>query len=187
MIDQIDESEIELRRCLNSFHVDFFLYKLSAAKYARFFSILTSSTSRMDELLADTRCARAFDACVLLCAEKAHKAASDNVATMKTCLTSLGDYFLDNMDSILATTKNGIFAMRSFLKVLGRKDQADVAAAAGGGSNQRMGGKKPPVFSMKTYDYKVLPDEWNMNEYLNKFYKKLKDKNMLGSRRFRTF
>ena len=138
-------------------------------------SILTSSPERIDELLGDSRSARAYDACVLLMGEKA----TINDTDLKSCLTRLGDYFVENFDSILDSSKSGIFAMRSFLKAIGKKDLVESSTNSNSGQK---GGKRAAkeVFSMKNYDFKVVPDEWNMKEYLKKFYKKIKDKNVLG-------
>ena len=133
---------------------------------------MTSSPERIDELLADSRCARVYDACLLLAGEKVKN--QTNSEDLKSCVSRLGDYFVDNFDSVLPASKSGIFGMRSFLKVIGQKDLVDINQGnTTTNSNKSHKGGKKQTFSMKNYEYKTLPDDWNMSEYLKKFYKKI--------------
>lgn len=190
VIDQISENDVELKRCLTCYHIDYFLYKLDSDKFARLFELLTTSTGeseRIRELLADNRSARAYDACILLSGEKAKKSTSPTTSELlKTCLTTLADFFLAHLDDILET-QTGVFALRSFVKVIGQVDPIEAAAAAAAASSVAGGGNQKPKragaklkFSMKTYEFKCLPQEWQFNEYLKKLVKKIKDKNILG-------
>lgn len=190
MIDQISESDVELKRCLTSYHVDYFLYKLEAEKFVTFFSLLAvSSNDRVRELLTDSRSARAYDACLLVSGEKAAKLTSKSNTNacnkLKECLTCMGEYFVTNFDEIL-DTQMGIFAMRSFLKIIGKFDPLEAVASVAGsnssGQQKNNNKRADKTFSMKTYEYKCLPDDWQLQEYLKKFYKLVKDKNILGKK-----
>lgn len=179
VIDQIGESEIELKRCLTSYHIDFFLYRVSLDKFVSVFSLLVNSSDRIRELLSDSRSARAYDACLLLSGEKLKSVTADSstAESLKSCLTTLADYFLLNFDEIL-DTQIGIFAMRSFLKVIGKSDPIESSSQQHGSNGQKTA--KRNEFSLRSYDFRTLPLEWNLHEYLKKFYKKIKDKNTLG-------
>lgn len=138
------------------------------------FSLLTSTHEKIAHLLADNKSARAFDACILLSGEKSRNCDPENKADLAACFSRLGDYFIDNFDSIIDTVLEGIFAMRSFLKVVGKIDLVEATTT----SNNKT--TKKAEFSLKNYELKVMPEDWNFGEYIKKFYKKIKDKNMLG-------
>jgi hypothetical protein len=178
----VSESEKELKRCLNSFHIDYFLYKIGLEQFVSFLSLLTNSPERIQQVLADTKTSRAFDAFLILASDKLKPSSNEaSIERLKDCLNKLGDYFVENFDSIL-DNQSGIFAMRSFLKVIGGPDllEQNVHSTNNNQSNKKRKGVNE--FRLKNLEIKVLPNEWELDTYIKKFYKNIKDKNILGRR-----
>lgn len=193
VLQQIADDETELKRCLTSYHVDFFLFKIDLEKFVQFFDLITNDKSKVDQLLRDQKISRAYDACLLLTGEKLKSAHDKNnsqttVNKLNGCLTQLGDYFVENLESILES-HNGIYALRSFLRIIGEPDLLDNSTGIEDNNNNNNNGKFSSnksnakrfanQFSLKHIQIRMLPEEWDMKKYVKKFYKLVKDKNVL--------
>ena len=173
---------MELKKCLNSFHIDYFVYKSNLSNFASLFSLITLTPERLSELVNDRRISRAYEACLILAGEKITFAKSTSpedtadLEKLKQSLTNLAEYLLENFQSILET-ENGVFALRSFLRIVGQPDQLETAAANETRSNTKNKFKKE--FNVKNLSVKLVPDEWKLSKYIKKFVTCLSDINML--------
>ena len=113
IIEEITESQVELVKCLNSFHMDFFIYNSDLESFLKIFKLLTINNENLEEHISDRRISRAYEACLTCIGEKFIKntATEDQVACAKECLKALGNFLAKNFDSIL-DTENGIFRLR---------------------------------------------------------------------------
>ncbi len=187
IIDQISESDVELKKCLNCFHIDYFIYKSNLINFVNLFELITSSTEKLNEFLNDRRISRAYEACLLLMGDKIAntqnsglEANADALKKLKKSLASLADYLAENFQTILET-ENGIFALRAFLRIIGEPDDLEVAANAV--NDQRSAKRFKNEFNVKNLPVKLVPTEWKLNKYLKKFSKFLSDINVLGKKR----
>ncbi|RNA19736.1 nucleolar 9 [Brachionus plicatilis] len=171
ILDQISEEDGELKKCIYSYHIDYFLYKSSLENFTKFFSILTSDSGRLEHLLADTRTSRAYEACLMLIGNKTKT--SSHEESLKKCMLNLGDYFVSNLENILET-HNGIFSLRSFLRVIG---SPDILEAVSNETNKKK--HRNQEFNIKNVCVKIVPQDWNLDVYIKKFSKSLKEMNLL--------
>ena len=179
VIEQIAESEIELKKCLNSFHIDYFVYKSTLKNFVNLFELMTNEPKRLSEFLNDRRISRAYEACLIVVGDKvATQAAADELhwKRVKKSLTNLADYLAENFQTILET-ENGVFAVRSFLRVVGEIDELEEPAAS---SDARSSKKHQHEFNVKKLPVKLVPPEWKLNKYIKKFAKCLSEINVLG-------
>lgn len=163
---------------MNSFHIDFFIYKSTLDNFISLFDLLTNDSARLNELLSDSRTSRAYEACLLVIGGKI-KDSNDQAKLdkLKQALKNLGDYFVENFENIIET-QNGIFAMRAFLRIIGKPDvleQPQPAEAAG-----KKYFKKPREFNIKNVEVKLVPDDWKTDKFIKKIAKFIKEINPLG-------
>jgi hypothetical protein len=186
IIEQISENENELKKCMNSYHIDYFIYKSSLENFVRLFELLTFDSNKLNDYLSDSRVSRAYEACLALIGEKialAKKVSTneDNLDKLKSLLSNLGNYLVENFESIIET-HNGVFALRYFLRVIGDEDvveQTTTNLSNTNKSNKKFQNKQSE-FNIKNVQVKQIPKEWKLNKYLKKFSKKLDDLNILG-------
>ena len=174
VLDQIREDDSELKKCLYSYHIDYFLYISSLENFSNFFSILTHDSERLDQLLADTRTSRAYEACLMLIGNKIKLSdKAEQIDLLKSCMINLGDYFVSNLDTILES-HNGIFSLRAFLRVIGNLDILEIVPNE---TNKKK--NKNQEFNIKNVCVKTVPLDWNLQVYIKKFSKFLKEMNIL--------
>ncbi|CAF0712043.1 unnamed protein product [Brachionus calyciflorus] len=179
ILDQITEDDKELTKCLYSYHIDYFIYKSTLERFTQLFELLTSNSERLKELLNDTRTSRAYEACLLIIGGKV-KGSNDveKFETLKNCMCNLGDYFVSNLEDILES-HNGIFALRSFLRVIGKPDVLEAQPNEGNTNKKFNKFRRNQEFSIKDVEVKLVPEDWKLNVYIKKFSKSLKDMNLL--------
>ena len=120
---------MELKKCLNSFHIDYFVYKSGLSHFASLFEIMTSPLERLTECLNDRRMSRAYEACLILIGDKIDMGikveqsaiVEDDLKKLKKSLTTLAQYLCENFQAILET-EDGIFALRALLRLIGATD-----------------------------------------------------------------
>lgn len=173
ILDQIREDNSELKKCLYSYHIDYFLYQSSLEHFSTFFTILTSKNELLNELLSDTRTSRAYEACLMLIGNKIKTTGQDQVESLKNCMVNLGEYFVSNFENILET-HNGIFSLRAFLRVIGNQDILETVPNE---TNKKK--FKNQQFNIKNVCVKIVPNDWNLDNYIKKFSKFLKEMNLL--------
>jgi hypothetical protein len=186
IIEQISENENELKKCMNSYHIDYFIYKSSLENFVRLFELLTSDSNKLNDYLSDSRVSRAYEACLALVGEKialGKKVSTneENLDKLKSLLSNLGDYLVENFESIIET-HNGVFALRYFLRVIGDEDVVEQATSNNSNTNKsnKKFQNKQNEFNIKNVQVKLVPKEWKLNKYLKKLSKKLDDINILG-------
>lgn len=123
IIDQITESREELIKCLNSFHIDYFIYRANIEMFLKLFKLMVVDNDKLEDNIGDRRISRSYEACLTCMGEKfiKAKATEEQVATAKECIKALGNHLVKNFDSIL-DTENGIFTLRAFLRIIGDTD-----------------------------------------------------------------
>jgi hypothetical protein len=186
IIEQISENENELKKCMNSYHIDYFIYKSSFENFIRLFELLTSDSNKLNDYLSDSRVSRAYEACLALVGEKIASAKKvstneENLDKLKNLLSNLGDYLVENFESIIET-HNGVFALRYFLRVIGDEDVIEQATSYNSNTNKsnKKFQNKNNEFNIKNIQVKQVPKEWKLNKYLKKLSKKLDNINILG-------
>lgn len=176
IIDQISEDTSELVKCLNSFHIDYFIYRSNTENFLKIFKLLVIDNEKLEEYISDRRISRAYEACLTFIGEKFSKSTvtDDQIDLAKQCLKSLGNFLVENFESIL-DTENGIFTLRCFFRILGKKDCLEPAP------NQNNKNKKNKwqrtEFNIRDIEVKVLPESWKIKKFLKKF--SLEDINLL--------
>ena len=201
ILEQIGESEAELRKCLTSFHIDYFVYKSGLADFARLFAIMTSDSRLIGECINDRRISRAYEACMLLAGDKCtlqlttNSESSEPATTtkdeclrqIKHAMSNLGSYLVENTETIISS-QSGIFALRIYVKVIGEIDELEQAQTQQQQQQQQQSNKKggargrhqPVEFSLKNMSVKRLPVEWKLEKFIKKLAKPLNDINLLG-------
>lgn len=142
----------------------------------------------MKEFTGDRRISRAYEACLLLIADKINQSNSEtatesyqeNIQTLKSSLSTLGKYLVDGFGDIIET-QNGIFTLRSFLRVIGESDLFETQISSNTNKSNKKGNKsKKDEFSIKNLEIKVVPNDWKLGKFIQKFAKNLKEINILG-------
>ena len=182
ILEQIGESEAELRKCLTSFHIDYFVYKSGLADFARLFAIMTSDSRLIGECINDRRISRAYEACMLLAGDKCtlqlttNSESSEPATTtkdeclrqIKHAMSNLGSYLVENTETIISS-QSGIFALRIYVKVIGEIDELEQAQT-----------QQHVAFSLKNMSVKRLPVEWKLEKFIEEFAKPLHDIDLQG-------
>ena len=186
IIEQIAENDTELKKCLNSFHIDFFIFKSNLDNYVRLFDLITQSTQRLEEFLSDRRISRAYEACLIVMGDKVASKSENydsNINTLKKSVSNLASYLKENFEAILEN-QNGIFALRSFLRIIGQPDVLETPASMDTNKKRPNRFKKQVEFSIKDIQPKMIPNEWKLDKYIKKFAKNLQNINVLGKIKF---
>jgi len=168
IIDQITESPEELVKCLNSFHMDFFIYKSNIDHFLKIFKLLIVDNEKLEEYICDRRISRAYEACLTCLADKflSKKPSEDQLESVKTCLKSLGNYLVKNFESII-DTEDGIFTLRCFLRVIGGKDLLE--SVPNQNNKNKKNKWKRTEFNIRDIEIRLIPDEWKIKKFLKKF------------------
>lgn len=186
ILEQISESEKELKKCLNSFHIDFFIHKSNLENFVRLFELLTIDSDKINDYLSDIRISRAYEACLAMVGGKVlaqQKISSTNeeiFEKLKVCLNNFGKYLVENFQTIIET-QNGVFALRFFLKIIGNEDVLEQHSTAVSNTNKsnKKYQNKMNEFNIKNVEIKIVPTEWKLSKFLKKLSKKLDDLNLL--------
>jgi hypothetical protein len=198
IIEQIGESEAELRKCLTSFHIDYFIFKSDLVSFARLFATMTNDARLIGECVDDQRISRAYEACMIFAGEKCDskllaasesseaESKADCFRKIKHAMSNIGNYLVEHMDTTIST-QSGIFALRTFLKVIGEIDQLEQPTqqpqSKKVANTNKFGahGRQPTVeFSVKNSSIKRLPVEWKLEKFIKKMAGALGDVNLLG-------
>ncbi len=178
IIDQISESPVELSKCLNSFHIDYFIHRASLAHFLALFKLLAIDNAQLQDHISDRRISRAYEAS-LTCMGAKYKqipqATEAQTALGKECTKALGNLLVKNFESIL-DTENGIFTLRCFLRVIGSDDPLEAPPASQQNKNKKNKWQKAE-FNIREVKLELLPEEWKIKKFLKKF--DLSDVNLL--------
>ncbi len=184
VIEQITEKETELKKCLNSFHIDYFIYKSSLKHYLKILELLMNE-AKLNEYLNERRISRAYEACLATIGEKIIQVAKTNstnmnetIESIKLLLEKLGDYLVENFQTIIET-ENGIYCLRCFLRIIGLEDSLESSQIQQQNNNNNSRKKNNKEFNIKNIEIKLLPKEWKFKKYLKKFSKSLYEINVL--------
>ena len=185
ILQQIGEDEKELKKCLTSLHIDYFVYKSTLEQFAQLFDLLTQSNERIELLLNDTKTSRAFDSCLILCGDKVKLTSEENyevnIDKFKAALDRLSEYFMANIENMLVT-QSGVFALRSLLRIIGQPDPLDEQFNRSFAANaKKFQPQKQNEFSIKNVAPKLLPAEWKIRKLIKKLAKILNEINILGN------
>ena len=178
IIDQITEDKAELVKCLNSFHMDYFIYKSNTDSFLKIFKLLVVDNEKLEEYIGDRRISRAYEACLTFIGEKFSKSTvtEEQADLAKVCLKALGNFLVKNFESILET-ENGIFTLRCFLRILGSKDCLEPVPNQN--NKNKKNNRQRTEFNIRDIEIKVLPEAWKIKKFLKKF--SLTDINLLGN------
>jgi hypothetical protein len=137
--------------------------------------LITQNEDRIGTFLADSRISRAYEACLTLIGQKLNdNKEQESVDEAKCCMERLGKYLDENFVNILET-RNGIFTMRAFLKIIGNDDPIEQASKPFEAKKNK---KQPQEFSIKSIQPKLLPNEWKLGKFIKKYAKHLDDINV---------
>lgn len=182
IVDQIAEDEKELKKCLYSIHIDYFIYKLSPDHFTRLLDSMTGggegddADTKLGAYLNDAKMSRAYDACLLLCAHKITKSTTEKIQAF---VGRLCEYFLSQIETMLDAQPpaTGLFVLRSLVRVLGKSDLLDDHVNKGNQGGRR--GRNE--FGVKDIELKLLPADWtSCCKFIKKLAKKIKAINVLG-------
>ena len=175
LLEDLSSNETELRKCLYSYHVDYFINRSDLENFFKIFDLLTKDEAKLKEYASDRRISRAYEACLVCVGGKlasAPKADSETLDGIKKCMKRVGNFLEENFETIMET-QDAIYLMRSYLRVIGKADPLDQL-------QKNVPKKKDREFNIKFIEVKLVPEDWKLAKLIKKLSNKIEDMNLLG-------